>query len=79
MKQQQAYSTVHVVLTYGAVSLHCSCPLHVCMYLQAMGIKRDATESDLEFVGFVVISSPVKVDSKHNIECILQASHHVSN
>ncbi len=44
-----------------------------------MGIKRDATESDLEFVGFVVISSPVKVDSKHNIKCILQASHHVSN
>ena len=53
--------------------------MYVCMYLQAMGIKRDATESDLEFVGFVVISSPVKVDSKHNIECILKASHHVSN
>lgn len=46
--------------------------------MQALGIKRDATECDLEFAGFVAISSPVKVDSKLNIKCILQASHHVS-
>lgn len=48
------------------------------MCSQALGVKREATECDLEFVGFVAISSPVKVDSKHNIKCILQASHHVS-
>ena len=48
------------------------------MCLQALGVKRNATECDLEFAGFVAFSSPFKVDSKLNIKCIQQASHHVS-
>ncbi|ETE70995.1 putative cation-transporting ATPase 13A1, partial [Ophiophagus hannah] len=44
---------------------------------QAREIKREALECDLRFTGFIVVSCPLKVDSKPVIRDILNASHHV--
>lgn len=38
---------------------------------------RDDLESELTFVGFVIISCPLKADSKSSIKEILNASHSV--
>lgn len=43
----------------------------------AREIKREDVENDLEFVGFVIISCPLKSDSKSAIKEIVKSSHKV--
>ncbi|XP_013085670.2 endoplasmic reticulum transmembrane helix translocase-like [Biomphalaria glabrata] len=45
---------------------------------QVRDITRDAVEKDLDFVGFVIISCPLKSDSKAAIKEIIHSSHHVA-
>lgn len=45
---------------------------------QVRELTREELETDLKFVGFVVISCPLKNDSKSVIKEILHASHSVS-
>ena len=41
-------------------------------------IRRDDVECDLDFVGFLIISTPLRPESKGVVQELLQASHHVS-
>lgn len=40
-------------------------------------LSRDDIEKDLEFVGFLIISCPLKPDSKVVMKEIIDSSHHV--
>lgn len=42
---------------------------------QVREITREKLESGLKFAGFVIISCPLKPDSKHVIQEIINASH----
>ena len=45
---------------------------------QIQDMKREVAESELEFAGFVVISCPLKKDSKGVMKELINSSHHVA-
>jgi len=45
---------------------------------QVRELSREDIEKDLVFVGFIIISCPLKPDSKAVVKEIRDASHHVS-
>jgi magnesium-transporting ATPase (P-type) len=45
--------------------------------LQVRDLTREHVESELQFVGFVIIACPLKMDSKNVIKQIQESSHHV--
>merc|ERR550539_351286 len=61
------------VLALGIKVLGKSMPLQ-----QIQEMKRDVAESDLTFAGFVVISCPLKKDSKGVMKELINSSHHVA-
>lgn len=52
--------------------------LGMLSYQQVRELSREQLEAGLQFVGFVIISCPLKHDSKAVIKELLHASHHVA-
>lgn len=52
--------------------------LGVLTHQQIRELNRENVESDLNFAGFVVFSSPLKPDSKSVIKEIMNSSHHIT-
>jgi len=46
-------------------------------WVQVRELSREDIEKDLMFVGFIIISCPLKPDSKAVVREIRDASHHV--
>eukprot|EP00058_Branchiostoma_floridae_P006964 XP_002592452.1 hypothetical protein BRAFLDRAFT_68938 [Branchiostoma floridae] len=59
------------VLALGYKKLGTMSPQHL------RDLTRDDVEKDLHFAGFVIISCPLKADSKATVKEIIHASHHV--
>lgn len=63
-------------------SLHLTLPVDLTVQrpltLQVRELVRDDVECDLQFAGFVIISCPLKVDSKAAIRELQHSSHYVS-
>ena len=51
---------------------------NVIIFSQVYQMKRHDVEKNLVFCGFLVISCPLKQDSKKNVQCLLDSSHYVS-
>ena len=52
--------------------------LGILAHQELRDLKREDVEKELTFVGFVVISCPLKPDSKSVVREILHASHHIT-
>ena len=44
----------------------------------AGSLRREDVEKELQFVGFIAISCPLKKQSKESVKLLKEASHHVS-
>lgn len=57
---------------------HCNTCMHQFYVLKVYQMKREEAERNFTFGGFLVISCPLKQDSKQNVQCLLDSSHYVN-
>jgi len=60
------------------MTIACNDVIFIFVQPQVRNLKRGDVEKDLTFAGFVVISCPLKSDSKTIMKELKNASHHVS-